>query len=287
MTPASTTSTTAIGRVRRVTAVSLLALAAAACGHAAASTNSTTPNPASGSSLPHGVKQPTSSTPTTATATTAAPIATSGGKATVLEVGDSLGIDLGWGMQWALTNDGNVTLVQDAKGDSGLSNVGYYDWPSVLQSEVQATHPQVVVVFLGANDWQGFTDNGQVLEPGTPGWTAAYAQRVGTMMSEATSAGARVLWVGMPIMGPSSFSGEMQTLDGIYQSEAAKHPGATYYSSWSLFSTPSGQFNGGTTDVAGTASPLRDSDGIHLATGGEDLLGSAVVKELKSLYRLP
>lgn len=209
------------------------------------------------------------------------------GKVTVLEVGDSLGIDLGWGMQWALGSDSSVDLVQDAYGDSGLSNEAFYDWPSVLETELQATHPQIVVVFLGANDHQGFPCGTGDCEPGTAAWDTAYAARVATMMSEATAAGARVLWVGMPVMESPSFSAEMVHINSIFRAEAALHPGVTYFSSWSVFSTPSGAYNGGDTDVTGEEEPLRDPDGIHLDVGGEDLLGSVVVQELKSLYKLP
>ncbi len=106
------------------------------------------------------------------------------------------------------------------------------------------------------------------------------------MMDEATKAGARVLWVGMPIMESPSFSANIATINSIFSSEASSHAGVTYYSSWALFATPSGQYNGGTTDVAGSVLPLRDPDGIHLNDGGEDLLGLSVVRELRQLYRL-
>lgn len=229
----------------------------------------------------------TSTTGATTTTTTAAPIATGNGKVTVLEIGDSLGIDLGWGMQWALQSDPNVTLIQDAKGDSGLANTGFYDWPAVLEAELKADHPKIVVVFLGANDVQSFYSGGQYVSFGSALWHQAYGSRVSQMMDEATAAGARVLWVGMPIMESPSFSANIATIDSIFSSEASSHAGVTYYSSWPLFATPSGQYNGGTTDVAGSVMPLRDPDGIHLNDGGEDLLGLSVVKELRQLYRLP
>jgi hypothetical protein len=233
--------------------------------------------------------QTTGSTPPTtaaSTTTTVAPVQAVDGKVTILEVGDSLGIDLGWGMQWALTNDSSVNLVQDAWGDSGLVNTVFYDWPETLESELQSVHPQIVVVFLGANDSQSFYVGNQYESFGTPHWKLAYGDRVASMMTEATSAGARVVWVGMPIMEPTELSSNMTVLDSVFQSEAASHSGVTYFSSWDLFETDSGQFNGGTTDVSGSELPLRDGDGIHLATGGEDLLGVAVVHEMEVIYKL-
>jgi hypothetical protein len=214
-------------------------------------------------------------------------VSTVGGKVTVLEIGDSLGIDLGWGLQWALSHDSSVNLVTDAVGDTGLVNTAYYDWAAHLQSELTLTHPQVVIVFIGANDIQNYYDNGKFAGVGTSLWSSGYSQRVGTIMSEATAAGARVLWVGMPIMQDPSFSAHMQAIDAIYQSEAAQHPGATYFSSWALFATSSGAYDAGTSNVTGQPLALRTPDGVHLASGGGDMLASALVTEMKSLYRLP
>lgn len=206
----------------------------------------------------------------------------------MLEIGDSLGVDLGWGLQWALAGDPHVRLLAEARTDTGLSNSAYYDWPSRLASLLSATRPQVVIVFLGANDVQGLS--GTSLAYGSSSWDSAYAARVAAVMSEATRAGARVLWVGMPVMGPPSppaFSPEMAHLDSIYRTEATRHPGANYFSSWRLFETAGGSYNAGTTDVAGSVMPLRAGDGIHLADGGEDMLALKVVAEMRALYSLP
>ncbi len=208
-------------------------------------------------------------------------------KVTLLEVGDSLGIDLGWGLDWALSNDPHVTVVADAKGDTGLANTGYYNWPVVLRSELASVHPQVVVVFLGANDVQNFYQNGTYCAFGSPAWKAAYGARVAAMMDEVLTAKARLVWVGEPIMQSPSFSSKMALIDSIFRQEAASHPGVVYLPSWPLFATAAGTFNGGTTDITGTPEALRDPDGIHLATGGEDLLAREVVRKLRAVFKLP
>lgn len=251
-------------------AVTGLALLLAACGTA-----------------PAAVSSSISTSTSSSTTTTLPPLQRDGGKVTVLEVGDSLGVDLGWGMQWALGNDPKVNLVQDAKGDTGLANTGYYDWPAELESDIRASHPQIVVVFLGANDVQNFYAGNKYVSFGSPLWRQQYGARVATMMREATSAGARVLWVGMPIMQSPVFSASISKIDAVFERVAAGRPGVTYFSSWKLFSLPNGQFDGGTTNVAGTALYLRDPDGVHLDNGGEDLLGKAVLTELRKLYKLP
>ncbi|MHB8295567.1 MAG: SGNH/GDSL hydrolase family protein [Acidimicrobiales bacterium] len=204
---------------------------------------------------------------------------------TVLVVGDSLGEDLGFGLHHALAGVPGARLVQAAVGSSGLVEPQFYNWPQHLQAMLSQYHPRVVVVFLGANDVQNFY-HGHTLETfGTPGWKAAYAKRVATMMQEATAAGARVCWVGMPIMRNHAFSGDMKLLNHIYAAEAAAHPGVTYLSSWRLFTTPSGRYTATALEANGQQIVLRQPDGIHIAPGGWDLLGHAVAAKIASLYR--
>lgn len=198
----------------------------------------------------------------------------------LLEVGDSLGVDLGNGLDNVLGNDPKVVLHTEAVIDTGLANVAYYNWPATLAKELKADHPGLVVVFLGGNDAQSFENNGHPAEFGTAYWHAAYSARVEEMMNEATRAGAHVLWVGMPVMSPASgLSPAMAKLDAIYKADAAGHPDVRYLSTWRLFETPSGQFATFLPNASGNEVAVRDPDGVHLAPpGGEDLVANAVVK---------
>ncbi len=238
----------------------------------------TTPSSASGVS-----SDPSDSTtiPKSTTTTTSGSLT---GKVDVLEIGDSLGEDLGIGMENALANSPRVHLEALAVGDTGLSNEGYYNWPAHLEAELGEYHPQVVVVFLGGNDVQGFVNGDTIESVGTKGWKAAYAARVGEMIDEATRAGAKVLWVGMPIMESPSFSHEMAGLNSIYESVVRLHPGATYFSSWQLFANAAGDYVGTKPGPDGQTLVLRDPDGIHLDGDGCNLIGDAVVHELAKLY---
>ena len=128
----------------------------------------------------------------------------------VLEIGDSLGIDLGYQLQSQLDATGMARTTVASVGDSGLSNVTYLDWPAHLAGLLTTDRPQIVVVFIGANDDQGLTVNGVAAAPGTPGWVEGYAGRVDEVLREATSAGARVVWIGMPPMANPSLDAAMQ-----------------------------------------------------------------------------
>lgn len=203
---------------------------------------------------------------------------------TVLEIGDSLGEDLGYGLAQLLAGHRDVRLYTKAVGDTGLANVAYYNWPANFRAELAAEHPGLVIVFIGGNDDQGFDVNGRPALFGTSFWHEEYAARVATMMAEAKAAGAQVLWVGMPIMASATFSGAMRQLNAIYRAEAARFANVHYYSTWKLFSTPQGHY---AQDLPigphGALVEVRDADGVHIAPpGGNDLIAGAVLRQIRA-----
>jgi len=203
-----------------------------------------------------------------------------------MDIGDSLGEDLGIGLADVLGPSPLVKVVQAAYGDSGLARPDFYDWPAHFAADLAQYHPQVVTVLIGGNDAQNFLVNGQPVVFGTAQWHSVYAQRVDTMMSEATAAGARLVWVGLPIMQDPAFAASMQTLNAIYAGAAATHPGVLFLPTWSLFSSPSGQYSAYLTNSSGQQVLARDSDGVHLATGGCDIAATAVKSAIERAWKV-
>ena len=107
----------------------------------------------------------------------------------ILVIGDSLGLDLQYGLSQTLGADPLCHLIQAAVGDTGLTNVSYYDWPVNLSREIVTDHPKLLVVMLGGNDWQGMETSSGPVQPGTAIWVKNYNERVAELMSEATSKG--------------------------------------------------------------------------------------------------
>ena len=201
----------------------------------------------------------------------------------VLEIGDSLGVDLGLGLDALLGHDPRVQLHTEAVGDTGLANVPYYNWPATLERELRTYHPGLVVVFIGGNDAQGFDVGSRPALFGTSFWHAAYSARVRTMMREATATGAHVLWAGMPVMGPSSgLSPAMAKLDAIYAAQAKHNPRVRYLSTWRLFEDRASQYATALPNAAGQLVTVRDPDGVHLTMDGSERVASAVVTAVDS-----
>ncbi len=208
---------------------------------------------------------------------------------TVLSVGDSLGEDLGYGLQDIVGSDPYIHLVLDAVGSTGLANVAYYNWPAVLESELQRYRPQIMVIIVGGNDAVGFYQNGSPVEFGTPLWRRDYALRVSDMISEAEKIKCKVFWVGLPIMSDSSVlpNSSIQLLNSVYAAEAKLHPGVVYVPSWNLFKGPGGNFTQYLKNPSGELLSVRDSDGVHIAPpAGQELIASYVLERINEVEHL-
>ncbi len=204
----------------------------------------------------------------------------------VVEIGDSLGIDLGDQLQSQLDATPLARTTMASVGDSGLANVRYYDWPAHLVTLLAVDHPQVVVVFIGANDDQGLYFDGAPAAPGSRAWVVGYAQRVDDVAREVTSAGARLVWVGMPPMQSPSLDAAMQREDVVFERETAAFPGALYVASSPVLGTSSGLYETTGDDASGHPVALRTPDGVHLTPAGAALLARSVIDHVDGRWHL-
>ncbi len=231
----------------------------------------------------------TETTSTSVTSTTDAPPPTSPptlGHCTVLQIGDSVGNNLGYGLWNETATTPGLSLILKGKASTGLSNSWYYDWTAHLTDYLHQYRPHLVIISLGANDEQGMIVSGRAQQFPSSAWRAEYLKHVLTIDRLATKAGAQVLWVGMPIMGPSGYSDGMKLLNSIYAEAARQTPGVTYLSTWLVFSNHAGQYQA-SAYVNGAYSSLRHTDGIHFSSPGQAVLGTFATRQLAAIYHVP
>jgi uncharacterized protein len=207
------------------------------------------------------------------------------GHCTVIEIGDSLGNDLGWGLARQVAPASGLNLVQLDDSATGLANSSFYDWPVQLAADLRQYHPRLVIVCLGGDDEQGMKVDGSAVQFPTPPWKSAYLARVRQVISEATQSGAYVLWIGMPIMQQPSYSQGMQILNALYLEAVTSEPNATFVPTWSLFSNVQGAFQSNAV-VNGAPTSLRQSDGIHYSLAGENVIATYVLRNMATIYHV-
>jgi hypothetical protein len=205
---------------------------------------------------------------------------------TILEIGDSLGADLGEGLHVQLERNPAATLIVKTTLATGLTNAWYYNWPAHLKKFLSKYRPQVLIVFLGANDEQAMVVNGQAAPFDTRAWRSEYASNVSTVIKEAAAANCVVMWVGMPIMNPFGYRQKMQVINTIFSDASQKMPGATFVPTWNFMADAKGSFRFNAR-VNGKLQPIRTADGIHLTYMGQNLLATYVVTQLRLNYGLP
>lgn len=213
-------------------------------------------------------------------------VTTSGiGHCNVLEIGDSLGTDLGWGLENELASTSTFRLHLMDKTSTGLAATWFYDWPRQEKAMLARYRPNLLIVLLGANDQQGIRFDGRSYSFDTPHWRTRYAALVRQVDTLATRAGSYVLWIGLPTMAPATFNAGVLTLNSLYQGVARSVPGVTYLSTWGLFSDRRGHYRA-SAPVNHANAVIRAPDGIHFSAIGGDVFATFVVDEIESIYHV-
>ena len=203
----------------------------------------------------------------------------------MLEIGDSLGNDLGWGLARQLGHDHEVRLVQADRSSSGLLTPWFYNWPQKEKVLLAQYKPQLVIITYGANDEQNLKVNGHVFAFGSAPWVTAYTDLVTKMATAATRTGAYVLWVGLPIMRPNGYRQGMLLLNSVFAKVATTVPGMTFLPTWELFANAKGQFEDAA-PVNNIPSLVREADGIHLSYVGENVIATYVTRTIGEVYHV-
>lgn len=202
----------------------------------------------------------------------------------VLVIGDSLAVDLGKALERFYAEDPNLAVFNKAIGSSGFVRTDYYDWTKTVADHIAANDFDVAVVMIGINDRQTLKSDTQSLKALTEGWTTVYKARLAQFLNELRAAGKPVIWVGLPPMQAPQFSAAMAQLSGI-QRLAAFSGGADFIDIFERFADDSGNYASYGPDINGQRVRMRNSDGIHFTTAGNDKLAFYVSQALKVFYR--
>lgn len=208
-------------------------------------------------------------------------------KLRVAVVGDSLSQGLGPAVVQLF--DADVTRVLPlGRQSTGLARQDYFNWRSAMRKIVTEFRPDLVFVMLGSNDNQAqITPEGDAVRVGSVAWVEAYHERAAAFLQEATSAGTRVVWVGIPVVAERQRWDFYRRVNDIYEDVASAEALATFVDTWTLFEARDGGYTAYLRNDRGIVQEVRSGDGIHFTPTGYSYLARAVIHAAADAFALP
>ncbi|MDQ3702863.1 MAG: DUF459 domain-containing protein [Chloroflexota bacterium] len=205
----------------------------------------------------------------------------------VYVAGDSFAEWLGYDLARFGAASRLLTTQLDFRLSSGLAHPARYNWPRRLAEMMAGSPPpEAVVLFLGANDYDHmYTPAGVVLMQ-TPAWQAEYARRAAEVMDIVGGGGARLYWVGVPVLRDGRRNATALAGNAAAAEAATTRPWVRYVDIWPLFADPGGRFTAFRPGPLGELTRVRQDDGIHLTRTATTWVASQVHEELKRDWSL-
>jgi hypothetical protein len=170
----------------------------------------------------------------------------------------------------------SLTVVKAFRSGTGLARPEVFDWRTEYPAMLGGVKPDVVVVAIGANDGQGFVEDGVTYTFGSAEWQERYQQRVQAFLTMLEAGGAKVVWIGLPPMKSASFDEKIALVNRIQYAVVKASPGAVWFSTAGLIGDGDGKFRD-FGKVGGQTARLRQPDGIHLSDDGAELVVAKVL----------
>lgn len=130
----------------------------------------------------------------------------------IMTVGDSLMSEVSQGLRSELNKDIKVKDIH--KSSTGLTNIDYYDWPSVAYNNVKQYQPDTVILHMGGNDGQDMKIGREFIHIDSPLWKETYMQRAELLINKIRQANpsVNIIWLGLPEMRDAKFARKMNII---------------------------------------------------------------------------
>lgn len=237
--------------------------------------------PAPGST---GVGSPGSETPGPAPAPVGRTV-TSEAPLRVYVAGDSQATYLGLSL-----HSGRIrALVDVTRADriaTSLARPDYFNWPAEMQKVSETDDPELVVFFLGANDWQGMiSGEGALLRRGTDEWRQEWGWRLFLTLEVLKGEHRHVIWVGQPPMRDHPFREGAPVMNEIAREVIAGRDDATMIDIWEMFGGD-GEYREQVVGPDGEEFRARQNDGVHLRREASEWVADLVVDVIARRWNL-
>ena len=192
----------------------------------------------------------------------------------ILAVGDSLMLDLQYGLERVIGKREDVEI--EGRGALGFGfTVPFWDWEEEVIADydlmVATVRPDVIVVMLGANEFQGYQLNGEDLIPGSTRWTSVLTERAHDAISHWLAGGGKLYWWSTPSVSDPDFL--ITELNKVWNDVVlAWGEKAQIIDSMKILGNREGEFRWSIESIDGSLIPLRKKHGVHFYEIGADSL---------------
>ena len=200
----------------------------------------------------------------------------------VLATGDSMIQIIDGDLQRRLGGRGPISVRSDAHISTGISKPFMFDWIAHARGSARTLHPDVTVMFLGAND--GFpmgTRGGHKASCCGGDWVREYARRARRMMRSYARGGAgTVYWLLLPTPRAKNFQAVFGPVNRALRAAARSFPGVVHVVDLGATFTPGGRFRQ-TMRWQGRTVSVRQEDGVHLSVAGASIATTLIVRRMR------
>jgi hypothetical protein len=207
--------------------------------------------------------------------------------------GDSLVVVPGESLLRAAGSSPVLEPVGEVEGRiaTGLERPDVFNWFRHVERVAREERPRAIVVMFGGNDDHGFMtgvpEGAEIGDFGSASWTDEYRRRVGLIMDSATSHGAYLVWIGLPITKDAEQTRRFDAINAIVQSEAARRSRrVSYLDTYFFFAGDDGGFAEYVASPSGRLVKMRADDGVHFERAAGDLIARQVLRRLNQRYDL-
>jgi hypothetical protein len=225
-------------------------------------------------------------TPTTTPGLPALRTGTAADPLRVLVIGDSIGLSFGYSMANKLDAGGIVKTTVDGREATGLTRPDAFDWTAEVRADIVQFHPELVVAMFGGNDDQDTIVSGRFIPFGSQAWTVIYGSRVAGIAATVHSAGAHLLWAGLPVMRSAGLTQRLQSVMSVTKAALAGRNGAAFVDNFGALSDGAGHYTVAVPGTGGQQVIVREPDGIHLTPAGADRLADRAIGQMAQSWHL-
>jgi hypothetical protein len=200
----------------------------------------------------------------------------------LLATGDSMIQIIDGDLKRRLAGRGPISVRSDAHISTGISKPFMFNWPAHARASARQVHPDLTVMFLGAND--GFpmgTPSGAKVPCCGEAWVREYARRARTMMRSYARRGAgTVYWLSLPTPRSPRFQAVFGPVNQALRTAAQSFPGTVRLIDLGATFTPHGRFRA-RMRWHGKVRTVRQADGVHLSVAGASIATELIVRQMR------